>query len=70
MTMWDAPTPRGNYDHARRRRSKRGGRERGCWIYIPGEELQAAGFEPGGQLPWYRVWGTRRGVVLRLYKKG
>lgn len=60
----------GSYDHARRRRAKRSGRERGCWTYIPAEELRAAGFDPDGPLPWYRVWGSKRGVVLRLYREG
>ena len=57
------------YDYAHRRRAKRSGRERGCWTYIPAEELQAAGFDPHGPLPWYRVWGSKRGVVLRLYRE-
>lgn len=70
MSVWDAKPRPGSYDHARRRRTKRGGREAGCWIYIPADELERAGFEPGGDLPWYRVWDTPRGVVLRLYKKG
>lgn len=60
----------GSYDYARRRRAKRGGRETGCWIYIPGEELARAGWQPGGPLPWYRVWASARGVVLRLYREG
>jgi hypothetical protein len=60
----------GRYDKTRRRRSRRSGRETGCWVYVPGEELRAAGFEPGGQLPWYRVWGSARGVTLRLYREG
>jgi hypothetical protein len=65
----DSPA-RGSYDFARRRRTKRAGRERGCWLYIPGEELAKAGHEPGGVLPWYRVWGSKRGVVIRLYREG
>lgn len=71
MSATETPVePRGSYDFARRRRTKRGGREQGCWIYIPGEELAKAGHEPGGALPWYRVWGSKRGVVLRLYREG
>lgn len=58
------------YDAARRRRTTRRQREKGCSVYIPAEELEKAGFVPGGDLPWYRVWGSRRGVVLRLYKEG
>lgn len=68
-TSTDSP-PRGNYDHARRRRCVRRGRERGCWVYIPGEELQAAGFSLDDDPPWYRIWGSRRGIVLRLYREG
>ena len=61
----------GVYDHARRRQGKRTGRERGCWLYLPAEELEAAGFDPYGPPPFYRVWGSGRGSVLvRLYKKG
>jgi hypothetical protein len=64
------PPARGSYDYARRRRTKRGGREQGCWLYIPGEELAKVGFTPGGDLPWYRVWGSKRGVCIRLYREG
>lgn len=64
--MIDAPS----YDYAKRRKTKRAGRERGCWVYISAEELQAAGIDPQGETPWYRAWGTKRGgVMLRLYKK-
>lgn len=59
----------GAYDSARRRQAKRTGRERGCWIYIPAEELARAGIDPHGPLPLYRTWGTaRRGVLVRLYE--
>lgn len=58
------------YDYARRRRATRAGRQKGCSIYIPADELRKAGHEPGGPLPWYRVWGSPRGVVLRLYRQG
>ena len=65
-----APAPRGNYDPGRRRRSRREGRERGCWVYIPGAELRKAGLEDGPP-PWYRIWGGRRGgIVVRLYREG
>lgn len=72
----DSPA-RGSYDYARRRRTKRAGREKGCWLYIPQEELEKAGLaieqltEAGHDpLPWYRVWGSRRGIAIRLYKAG
>jgi hypothetical protein len=62
--------PAGRYDAGARRRAKRSGRETGCWAYIPGEELAKAGYEPGGELPWYRAWGTKRGgVFVRLYRE-
>ena len=42
---------------------------RGCYIYIPADELVKAGIDPySGELPTYRVWGRRGGSVLvRLY---
>jgi hypothetical protein len=59
------------YDAARRRRSLRKQRERGCSVYIPADVLEAAGFAPNEPPPFYRVWGSRRGSVLvRLYRAG
>lgn len=57
----------GRYDPARRRRAKRTGRERGCWLYVPAEELERAGIDPTGPPPWYRVWGRSRSVLVGLY---
>lgn len=58
------------YDLAARRRGQRKGRERGCWVYIPAEELEKAGRAASEDPPYYRTWGTKRGVVLiRLYKE-
>jgi hypothetical protein len=66
-----APPGRGNYDHHRRRRTVRNGRERGCWVYIPAAELRKAGYLPSESVPWYRVWGgIRGGIRLRLYREG
>jgi hypothetical protein len=60
----------GRYDHGMRRQASRAGRERGCHVYIPAEELQKAGFDVDGSAPFYRTWGSPRGSVLvRLYKK-
>lgn len=60
----------GRYDSAQRRRSVRRGRERGCWVYIPAEELQRAEIDPHGPPPWYRTWGTGRGgTMLRFYRE-
>jgi hypothetical protein len=57
------------YDAGARRQSKQGGREVGCWLYVPGEELRKAGIDPKGPPPLYRVWGTARGgIFARLYR--
>lgn len=57
----------GIYDLARRRQSVRKGRERGCWVYIPKDELVKTGFGEGDP-PGYRVWGDRGGrIVIQLY---
>lgn len=59
------------YDYALRRRSVRRGRERGCWVYIPAEELKQTGIDPHAAPPFYGLWGRPRGSVLvRLYKEG
>lgn len=71
VSLSTVAAPRGNYDPGRRRRSVRRGREKGCWVYIPAQELVKAGFSPFAEPPWYRIWGGRRGgVLVRLYKKG
>lgn len=58
------------HDTAARRRSQRRGRERGCWVYVPAEELLRAGIDLEGTPPYYRTWGTQRGgVLVRLYKE-
>lgn len=59
-----------SYDSGRRRKTVRRGRERGCWLYVSADELVAAGFDLSEPAPWYRVWGTKKGVCVRLYKKG
>lgn len=56
------------YDPAARRRAQRAGRQRGCSIYIPVDELEKAGIDPDGPPPLYRVWGTKGGgLMVRLY---
>jgi hypothetical protein len=58
------------YDHAHRRRAVRRGRERGCWVYIPAEELQKAERYDADLPPRYRLWARPRGsVVIRLYRE-
>lgn len=70
MNAQGTPAVAGRYDAGARRRAKRSGREAGCWTYIPAEELTKAGYEPGGELPWYRVWGSKRGgITMRLYRE-
>lgn len=65
------PKRAGRYDHAERRASKRTGRQRGCWLYVPADELEAAGFDPYTEPPpFYRVWGSSRGgLFVRLYRE-
>jgi hypothetical protein len=59
----------GRYDSAARRRSRRDGRERGCWVYIPAEELAKTGLGADAP-PAYRVWAGARGrVVIQLYRE-
>lgn len=56
------------HDAAARRKSKRAGRERGCWLYIPAESLERAGFDPLAPPPWYRAWpGRKRTILVQLY---
>jgi hypothetical protein len=63
----DVPSSR---DSAERRRTRRVGRERGCAVYIPADELVKAGIDPYGPPPYARVWGAPRGrVVVQLYKE-
>ena len=56
------------YDHAKRRSSKRTGRERGCWVYIAAEELATCGYPSGNPPPKYRVWAAPKGRLrIQLY---
>lgn len=58
----------GRHDQAARRRAKRAGRERGCWLYIPAEQLERAGIDPRGPVPWFKTWDGRKGTILvQLY---
>lgn len=61
----------GRYDAMARRRSKRTGREKGCWLYIPAEQLDKTGHGGDSPAPFYRVWGAPRGrLTIQLYKEG
>lgn len=60
----------GGYDHGKRRRGVRKGREQGCWVYIPQAELIKADRYTAEHPPHYRLWATERGgVMVRLYDK-
>jgi len=66
--------PSWRYDPAARRRSVRKGRERGCWVYIPRDELLAAGITPDEPPPLYRCRGYQRSrnghaVMIDLYRE-
>lgn len=52
------------YDPQARRKSKRAGRERGCWIYIAATELERAGFTSDDPPPFYKAQAFRRGTCL------
>jgi hypothetical protein len=61
----------GRFDSAEWRQSTRGGRDRGCRVYIAAEQLEAAGIDPHGPAPAYRIWAGERGrfvVTLREAK--
>lgn len=58
----------GRHDQGRRRQSRRNGRERGCWVYIPGEQLERAGISTREAPPFYRSWdGRKRTILVQLY---
>lgn len=60
-----------SHDAGARRRGVRRGKETGCWLYIPGEYLAAAGFKKGEPPPWYRIWrgGRRPRFMVNLYRE-
>jgi|GraSoiStandDraft_59_1057299.scaffolds.fasta_scaffold1196396_1 hypothetical protein len=58
----------GRHDTAERKQAQRHGREKGCRVYIAAEQLEAAGIDPNGPKPWYRVWAGERGrFIVTLY---
>lgn len=62
------------YDSGQRRRGLRRRAETGISVYIPGEVLESAGFEPGAPPPWYRLAGYKRSrngstVIVSLYRE-
>lgn len=48
----------GRFDSAEWKRSKRSGREHGCWTYIAAEQLALAGIDPHDPAPLYRLTAT------------
>lgn len=63
-----------SYDAAARKVSKRTGRQTGCWVYIPGDELAKAGYLPTDPPPFYRVSVYRRltnaaSAIFSLYRE-
>ncbi len=65
MTRSVAP---GRADHAQLKQSQRHGRDGGCRVYITMEQLAAAGIDPDGPAPLYRVWAGQRGrFIITLY---
>lgn len=52
------------YDQGLRRIGQRRGRERGCWLYVPAEELKKASIDPAGPPPFYRIWPRRKRTLL------
>lgn len=56
-------------DVAALKRAQRRGRERGCWVYIAGEQLEAMGLDPADPAPSYRIWSAegRPRAVVNLY---
>lgn len=63
-----------SYDLARRRKATRGGRDRGCRVYIPAEELERAGIDPNGPEPYFTTRGFQRSrnghtVIVSLYRE-
>lgn len=63
------PATAGRHDAAQRRKASRKGRERGCSLYIAAEELAAAGIDPYGEPPTFKVWtGRKRTLMIALYQ--
>ena len=59
--------PSTRYDHAKRNKLRRSGREKGGHIYIPAEVIGELSESPD---LWYRLAGGERGrVVVTLYRE-
>jgi hypothetical protein len=59
------------HDPQAHRKAQRHGRQKGVTITIAAAELRAAGIDPDGPVPTYRVFPGKKqdgGVQLRLYR--
>jgi len=54
------------YDSARRRRTVSRGRERGCWVYVPAEELAKTAWRDERPPPFYRLWARTGGRTVTV----
>ncbi len=54
------------YDPARRRRTVSRGRERGCWVYVPAEELAKTNYRGKSPPPFYRLWARSGGRTVHV----
>lgn len=56
------------HDPAARRQGKRKGRERGAWVYVTAEQLEAMGFDTKeAPAPFYRTWTRRKTLLVQFY---
>lgn len=74
VSTQDAPSRRSAPDTAARKRSLRLRRERGCTVYIDGEQLAASGIGLDEPPPFYSVRGYQRSknghtVIVSLYRE-
>jgi hypothetical protein len=66
--MQPSPQELTRHDPLKARQAQRAGREKGVRIFVSAAELRAAGIDPDGPAPKFRVWARRRGSLLvRLY---
>jgi len=73
--VYGGPRRGGPYDPGKRRLAHRAGRQRGCTVTIPMDELAAAGLDPYDPRPvYYRTHGFKRSanghsVIVSLYRE-
>lgn len=61
----------GRADTAARRKGVRRGRERGCWLYVPAETLEALGWSRDDPPPYSMMWPDpkRPRLLVNLYRE-